>query len=168
LELTNRKIIDPGDIESAVARLREEWRHSYIVQCSGCFDLLHVGHIRYLCAAASFGDLIVTINGARRVEQLKGRSIYSLEERLFTLANLECVTFVTWFDEDNPIEVIHRIKPDLYVKGYDYTSGKAIPELEAVFMYGAFRCIPRAMSSSVTTTEIISRITSLSGDSHGS
>lgn len=95
-----------------------------LVLTNGCFDLLHVGHVRYLTLARSLGDfLAVALNGDDSVRALKGagRPINSAEDRAEVLAALACVDFVTIFPAVRATEVIASIRPAIYVKGGDYT-----------------------------------------------
>jgi D-beta-D-heptose 7-phosphate kinase/D-beta-D-heptose 1-phosphate adenosyltransferase len=95
-----------------------------IVFTNGCFDLLHVGHVKYLQKARSFGDmLILGLNTDDSVRRLKGekRPLICEEERSHILAALDCVDYVTLFDEDTPVNLIQALKPDVLVKGADYT-----------------------------------------------
>lgn len=99
-----------------------------IVFTNGCFDILHVGHVKYLQVAKSFGDiLIVGLNSDASVSRLKGptRPVNIAEDRAYLLAALEAVDFVVPFTEDTPYELIKMIKPDVLVKGGDY-EGKAV------------------------------------------
>ena len=99
-----------------------------IVFTNGCFDILHVGHVKYLEVAKSFGDmLIVGLNSDDSVKRLKGenRPINSSDDRAYVLSALESVSFVVEFKEDTPLELIKSIKPDVLVKGGDY-KGKDI------------------------------------------
>jgi rfaE bifunctional protein nucleotidyltransferase chain/domain len=112
-----------------------------VVWTNGCFDLLHVGHIRNLQAARSLGDmLIVGVNSDDSVSRLKGqgRPIVPAMERMELLAGLACVDHVIEFDEDTPLEAIYRLQPDIHCKGADYAppDGKPIPEAEVVEAYG--------------------------------
>src|SRR5262249_18580342 len=94
-----------------------------LVFTNGCFDLLHVGHLRLLQEARAQGDLLlVAINGDASVRRLKGagRPIVGEEDRAAMLAGLDAVDFVTIFDEDTPLETIHHSRPDVLVKGGDY------------------------------------------------
>ena len=94
-----------------------------LVFTNGVFDLLHVGHVRYLAAARNFGDaLVVAINSDRTVRQLKGdnRPIINENERAEILAALRAVTYVTVFDDISPRSVITSLLPDVLVKGGDY------------------------------------------------
>lgn len=105
-----------------------------IVLTCGCFDLLHVGHVRLLQEAADLGDiLVVGLNSDESVRRLKGqdRPIIPGWERREMVAALEGVNFVTWFNEDDPRELIRLVKPNLYVKGGDYTK-KELPERDVV------------------------------------
>ena len=96
-----------------------------LVATNGCFDLLHVGHVRYLQAARALGDLLaVGVNGDRSVRELKGRErpIITENDRAEVLAALQCVDLVTIFPEDRATRFIAAIRPAIYVKGGDYTS----------------------------------------------
>jgi len=95
-----------------------------IVFTNGCFDLLHVGHLRYLQKAKALGDiLVVGVNSDASVKELKGpeRPILPLEERMEILSGFECVDYVTSFDESTPLELISFLKPTILVKGGDWT-----------------------------------------------
>lgn len=109
-----------------------------IVSTNGCFDILHLGHIRYLQEAKRLGDvLFVGINSDRSVKEIKGptRPIQSQEARAEILAALECVDYVCIFDESTPEELLKRLKPNIHVKGGDY-SGVEIPEKKVVESLG--------------------------------
>jgi len=110
-----------------------------VVFTNGCFDLLHVGHVRYLEQARSMGDmLVVGVNSDESVTRLKGqgRPLVSEFERLEVLAALECVDWVTLFAEDTPVELIEAIRPDTHVKGGDYKI-EDLPEAEVMKRLGA-------------------------------
>ena len=99
-----------------------------IIFSNGCFDILHIGHVKYLEKAKSFGDiLILGLNSDKSVRRLKGRNrpINSQEDRAYILASIEVVDYVVIFDEDTPIKLIELIQPDILVKGSDY-KGKEI------------------------------------------
>lgn len=123
-----------GTAESKI-KTKEEMLHllqtkknQKIVFTNGCFDILHVGHVKYLEIAKSFGDiLIVGLNADDSIKQLKGESrpINPLEDRAYILASLVSVSYVVPFEEDTPFELISAIKPDILVKGADY-EGKEI------------------------------------------
>jgi len=103
-----------------------------IVYTNGCFDLLHVGHIRYLQAASREGDiLLVALNSDQSARMIKGtgRPVIPLAERAEIVAALECVDLVTWFDGKDCADLIELVKPDIHAKGTDWTDD-AIPEPE--------------------------------------
>ena len=106
-----------------------------IVFTNGCFDLLHIGHLRYLEKAKTLGDiLVVGVNSDSSVQRLKGpeRPILPLEERMELLSGLECVDYVISFDESTPLELISFLKPHILVKGGDWSKetivGKEVVE----------------------------------------
>lgn len=106
-----------------------------VVFTNGCFDLLHVGHIRYLENARTLGDiLIVGVNSDQSVQTIKGpnRPILPEEERAEVLSGLWCVDYVTLFDEPTPLELITSLRPDVLVKGGDWaketTVGREVVE----------------------------------------
>ena len=109
-----------------------------IAATNGCFDILHVGHLRYLSEAKKFGDiLIVGLNSDKSVKILKGetRPINQQNDRAQVLAALNCVDYVVIFDEISPIELLKSIKPDVYVKGADYTL-ETLPEAKPLLELG--------------------------------
>ncbi|MBU0631322.1 D-glycero-beta-D-manno-heptose-7-phosphate kinase [bacterium] len=114
------------EIEKIVSRYKQNGKK--IVFTNGCFDILHVGHVKYLQVAKSFGDiLIVGLNSDESVRRLKGESrpVNVAEDRAYILAALEAVDYVVPFGEDTPYELIKMIRPDVLVKGGDY-EGKAV------------------------------------------
>lgn len=114
------------DIASIITRCRSNGKR--VVFTNGCFDILHVGHVKYLQVAKSFGDiLIVGLNSDESVSRLKGpsRPVNIAEDRAYLLAALEAVDFVVPFSEDTPYNLIKMIEPDVLVKGGDY-EGKAV------------------------------------------
>lgn len=109
-----------------------------IVLANGCFDLFHVGHIRYLAGAKDLGDiLIVGINSDRQVRKLKGgnRPFMPEAERAEMISAVRFVDYVTIFDEPTVEELIRAIRPDFHAKGTDYTT-ETVPEREIVKKYG--------------------------------
>lgn len=100
-----------------------------VVFTNGCFDLLHVGHVRYLKEARAQGDMLVLgLNTDASVRRLKGpeRPLQNEQARAEILAALEAVDFVTLFDEETPENLIHEVRPDVLVKGGDYTIDKIV------------------------------------------
>lgn len=122
-----------------VARVSIERRKGLrIVLANGCFDLFHVGHIRYLAGAKSLGDiLIVGLNSDAQVRKLKGenRPFMPEQERAEIISALKFVDFVTIFDEPTVAELIRAVRPDFHAKGTDYTTD-TVPEREIVKEYG--------------------------------
>lgn len=122
--------------------LAPAWREAgkKVVLTNGVFDLLHVGHLRYLQEARRLGDLLVVgVNSDESVRQLKGNSrpIVPASERAELLAGLECVDYVTIFHELTAKTLIEVVQPTYYAKGGDYTE-RDLPEAEAVVTYGGF------------------------------
>jgi D-beta-D-heptose 7-phosphate kinase/D-beta-D-heptose 1-phosphate adenosyltransferase len=110
-----------NDIESALAQARTQ--NKKIVFTNGCFDLLHVGHVRYLQEAKALGDLLVVgVNSDASTKRLKGptRPVQIENDRAEILAALGCVDFSVIFEEDTPENLIHKVHPDILVKGGDW------------------------------------------------
>jgi D-glycero-beta-D-manno-heptose 1-phosphate adenylyltransferase len=129
-------ILTRNDLVSEVAQAR--FAGSAVILANGCFDLFHVGHIRYLAGAKAIGGvLVVGINSDRQTRILKGkgRPYMPENERAELVAALRCVDFVTIFDEPTVEELIRAIKPDYHAKGTDYTTD-TVPEREIVREYG--------------------------------
>ena len=109
-----------------------------IAFANGCFDVLHVGHIRYLQDAASVADvLVVGVNGDDSVRMLKGegRPVMPQDERAEIISAIRGVSYVTIFDEKSPGRLLQTLKPDFQCKGTDYTA-ESVPEREIVQAYG--------------------------------
>lgn len=109
-----------------------------LVLANGCFDLLHVGHVRYLESAKLLGDvLLVGLNSDASASRLKGagRPLMSQAERAEIVASLGCVDYVAIFDEDTADRLVTRIKPDIHAKGTDYAE-ETVPEKESVRAVG--------------------------------
>ena len=99
-------------------------KNKVVVTTNGCFDVLHLGHLRYLQAARKLGDcLVVAINSDTSVRQLKGqnRPLVPEDERAEMLAGLTCVDYVVIFPELTPVKLLSKLKPNIHVKGGDYT-----------------------------------------------
>lgn len=123
----NKKII--LDHAALAETLREERGSQRIVFTNGCFDLLHVGHIRYLQEARALGEkLVVALNTDASVRKLKGptRPVQHEMDRAEIMAALECVDYVTLFDEPTPLRLIETVSPDVLVKGGDWTPDKIV------------------------------------------
>jgi rfaE bifunctional protein nucleotidyltransferase chain/domain len=116
------KIIELEELSNRCEKLRSAGKK--IVATNGCFDLLHVGHVRYLQAARALGDLLVVgLNGDRSVHELKGagRPITTQRDRAEILAAMACVDLVTIFPEIRATKFLAAVRPAVYVKGGDYT-----------------------------------------------
>ncbi len=109
-----------------------------VVMANGCFDMLHVGHVRYLQAAKKLGDiLVVAINSDRSVRKLKGpgRPIMNEQERALIIGSLSCVDYILIFNELNVIKLLRKLQPAIHAKGTDYTEA-SVPEGAIVRAYG--------------------------------
>ena len=109
-----------------------------IVATNGCFDILHVGHVRYLQKTKTFADYsIVLLNSDKSVRSIKGegRPINNENDRAEILCALNCVDYVVLFDEDSPRSLLDKIKPDVYTKGADYTM-ETLPEADIMVKNG--------------------------------
>jgi rfaE bifunctional protein nucleotidyltransferase chain/domain len=152
-----KTILSREDLANRIASARASGAR--IVLANGCFDVLHVGHVRYLAGARQLGDiLVVGINSDEQVAIQKGagRPVLPENERAEIVAALESVTYVTIFDEPTVEQLLLELKPDVHAKGTDYTA-ESVPERDVVRSYGGEVAIvgdPKDHS----TTEIIARV----------
>ncbi len=119
--MSNQKIHNRSELASILQQAKADG--DIVVTTNGCFDVLHLGHLRYLQAARQLGDLlVVAINSDSSVRQLKGenRPLVPEDERAEMLAGLECVDYVVIFPESTPIDLLSELKPNIHVKGGDY------------------------------------------------
>jgi rfaE bifunctional protein nucleotidyltransferase chain/domain len=133
---TAGKIISRARATEIAAEARRQGRR--VVLANGCFDLLHVGHARYLAGARACGDLlIVGVNGDASVRALKGpgRPLLDEQARAALVAAFAAVDYVVVFDEDNVRGLIAELRPDVHAKGTDYTP-ESVPERDAVLAMG--------------------------------
>lgn len=117
----NNKLIERSKLDNLLSEYRKE--NKKIVFTNGCFDILHRGHVEYLQRARELGDLLVLgLNSDNSVKRLKGndRPINNETDRAIVLSALECINYISIFDEDTPLELIKIVKPDILVKGGDY------------------------------------------------
>ena len=114
------KIVRQDELKHTLQRLKAQGKR--VVFTNGCFDIIHIGHIRYLREARTFGDLLVVgINSDRSVSIIKpDRPVNSQDQRAEVLASLEMVDYVTIFDEETPYELIKSVQPDVLAKGGDW------------------------------------------------
>ncbi len=152
-----KKIIEREELKKTVQALKNAGKK--IVFTNGCFDLLHLGHVRYLEAARAEGDvLVIGVNSDRSVHEIKGpsRPVVPEDERAEVLAALACVDFVTLFDEPDPLETIRALLPDVLVKGSDWAED-AIVGKEVVEEHGG-RVVRVPLTEGASTTKIIEKI----------
>ena len=126
------KLIEQSKIEELTNQIKKQGKT--IVATNGCFDILHVGHVRYLKKSKEFGDvLIVGLNSDASVRSIKGpnRPINNEFDRAEVLCALNSVDYVVLFDEDSPRDLLELIKPNVYTKGADYTL-KTLPEADVI------------------------------------
>lgn len=134
-----------------------------LIFTNGCFDILHRGHVTYLAQARALGaSLIVAVNSDASVKrQGKGadRPVNGLEDRMALLAALECVSLVTWFDEDTPLQRILDCRPDILVKGGDWPVERIVGASEVLGWGGQVHSIPFIHQRS--TTALLEKIRAL-------
>lgn len=151
----NNKICSPEVLSSILADIKRP-----LVFTNGCFDILHLGHVTYLEDARQLGQtLVVAINtdaSVKRLNKGEDRPINPLEDRLKMLAALESVDYVTFFDEDTPIERIKECRPDILVKGGDWPVESIVGAKEVIGWGGKVLSIPFQYQRS--TTDLLKRI----------
>ena len=152
------KIVAPADLAARLAQLPRP-----LVFTNGCFDILHRGHVTLLGQARALGTaMVVALNTDASVKRLgKGddRPVNTLADRLAVMAALECVSLVTWFDEDTPIERILECRPDVLVKGGDWPVDKIVGNTEVAGWGGKTVSIPFIHQKS--TTALLDKIRKL-------
>jgi len=155
--LSGPKLATPDGLAALVAA--RQAAGEVVVFTNGVFDLLHVGHARYLAEARALGDaLVIAVNADESVRGFKGdlRPIVPLAERMEMLASLSCVDFVVPFATRTPVPLIEALRPAVYVKGGDYRE-EDLPEARVVCGYGGdVRILPFVAGRS--TTDIIARV----------
>ena len=130
------KVVKRENIRQVVKELQEKGKT--VVTTNGCFDILHVGHVRYLQKTKSFADYsIVLLNSDASVRLIKGegRPINSQDDRAEILCALSCVDYVVFFEESSPRDLLDEIKPDIHTKGADY-SVETLPEADVILKNG--------------------------------
>ena len=151
------KILDRNTLKNKLEALRKEGKK--IAFTNGCFDILHVGHVRYLREAKKIGDILVlALNSDSSVRAIKGeeRPLVCEEERAEVLAALEFIDFVTIFPELTPLELINYLKPDILIKGGDWPEDKVVGREEVKKWGGRVAIIPEVEGKS--TTNIVEKI----------
>jgi D-glycero-beta-D-manno-heptose 1-phosphate adenylyltransferase len=156
------KILKLKDLIIALENLRESGKR--IVFTNGCFDILHVGHVRYLAAARAKGDvLVIGLNSDASVKSIKSdnRPVVNQDQRAEVLAGLACVDYITIFDESDPLTLIQDIKPDILAKGADWEETNIIGS-DVVKSYGG-EVVRIKLVPDISTSRIIRRILELYG-----
>lgn len=154
------KFLERNELKNKLEELRKEGKK--IAFTNGCFDILHVGHIRYLREAKKTADvLVLALNSDSSVRAIKGekRPLMSEEERAEILAALEFIDFVIIFQELTPLELINYLKPDILIKGGDWPEEKVIGREEIKKWGGRVVIIPEVEGKS--TTNIVEKIKKL-------
>ena len=152
-----RKVYPRASLPRILARRRAGGKK--VVFTNGCFDILHVGHVRYLAKASSMGDLlVVAVNSDASVRRIKGkgRPVNSEMDRAEVLSALRFVDYVTIFNEETPLETIVMLKPDVLVKGSDWGRNEVVGRREVEASGG--RVIRVRLSKGFSTTSIIGKI----------
>ena len=160
--MSREKIIRLEQLLECVKELRTAGKK--IVATNGCFDLLHVGHVRYLDAARRLGDLlIVGINGDESVHSLKGpgRPVNNQNDRAEIVAALECVDLVTIFPEARATKILERAAPDIYVKGGDYKVETLDPDEGAVLQKIGAKIEIIPLEEGYSTSDLLARLSRL-------
>lgn len=155
----NSKILTLDQLAAESGRLRSESQR--VVATNGCFDILHVGHVRYLTAARKLGEvLVVGLNGDDSVRQLKGegRPVNREQDRAEVLAALESVDYVTIFPENRATNFLRAAAPAVYAKGGDYTADTLDPEERAVLDEFGTRIEIIPFEKGYSTSELLTRI----------
>ncbi|MBE7706042.1 MAG: D-glycero-beta-D-manno-heptose 1-phosphate adenylyltransferase [Cyanobacteria bacterium SIG30] len=151
------EVIKQNQINEVLFKLKEQGKT--IVVTNGCFDILHVGHVKYLQKSKSFGDiLVVLMNSDSSVKLIKGndRPINTQDDRAYILCALSCVDYVILFDEKSPVDLLKNIKPDVYTKGADYNL-QTLPEAPIILENGG-RVEFIKFEDGKSTTNIIEKI----------
>lgn len=157
-EAYKKKVVHPEQLEIWAKGIRD--KKQTIATLNGSFDLLHAGHLEIIFAASQFADkLIVLLNTDASIQKYKSkdRPLIPLKYRLEMMAALEFVSYVSWFEETDPIAILSRIKPDVHVNGSEY--GKDCIEAPTVLKYGGRIEIVEKIPG-LSTSEIITKIES--------
>lgn len=146
-----QKIMTPENIAEYLPNLSHP-----LVFTNGCFDILHRGHVTYLAQARALGACLVlalnTDTSVKRQQKGDDRPINALNDRLAVVAALQSIDYVTWFDEDTPLNLITLLKPDILVKGGDWPVDKIVGAQEVLARGGSVHSIPFLHQTSTTQT----------------
>ena len=152
------KIFTPDALSQTLRPQQQQGKK--VVFTNGCFDLLHIGHVRYLQSARDLGDLlIVAVNSDKSVRSLNkgpGRPLTPFDQRMEMLAALTCVDYIVQFDESTPLKVIEMLRPDVLVKGGDWAVDQIVGKDIVEKRGGTVTSIP--LTPDISTSLIIERI----------
>ncbi|MEI7473494.1 MAG: D-glycero-beta-D-manno-heptose 1-phosphate adenylyltransferase [bacterium] len=151
------KVLSKNELLAEISELKND--NKTVVTTNGCFDILHVGHVRYLAQAKNEGDiLVIALNSDSSVRGLKGptRPVNKEEDRAEVLANLLSVDYVVLFNESTPESLLADIKPDIHVKGGDYDINN-LPEAKVIHENGG-KVVFMPMVEGKSTTNIINKV----------
>lgn len=162
LNLFSDKILTIKQLEKVINIERVKEKDLKIVFTNGCFDIIHAGHINYLKSAKKLGDILVlALNSDASVKKLKGenRPINKLEDRIAVLSAFDCVDYLIVFNEDTPLKIIQKLKPDILVKGSDYNISQIAGAEFTINNGGMVQIID--LTEDLSTTKIIQKLKSL-------
>lgn len=158
--MSRHKIVDYNTLPDVVDTYKK--RGHTVVTTNGCFDILHVGHIRYLQEARKLGDvLIVAVNTDESVKLNKGprRPLNTEQDRAEALAALECVDYVTLFSDKTPESLLSKLKPHIHTKGGDYVMSQIIEK--GVVEAGGGKVVLISPTKGLSTTNLINKIVNI-------
>ncbi len=157
-DIIRSKILSGSELDRWLARVR--FKNQKIVFTNGCFDVLHRGHVDYLASASGLGDLLVVgLNTDESVKRLKGASRPYLDEetRAYILASMSFTSAIILFGEDTPLELIRKVKPDVLVKGSDYTPTEIVGH-DLVTSWGG-QVLTVDLTPGFSSTQVIGKLT---------
>lgn len=158
IDIIRRKILSASELDGWLARAR--FKNRKIVFTNGCFDVLHRGHVDYLVRASELGDLLVIgLNTDESVRRLKGPSRPYLDEetRAYLLASMSFTSAIILFEEDTPMELIQKVRPDVLVKGSDYKPVEIVGHDLVTSWGGKVQTID--LTPGFSSTQIIGKLT---------
>jgi D-glycero-beta-D-manno-heptose 1-phosphate adenylyltransferase len=158
IDIIRRKILSGSELDRWLARTR--FKNRKIVFTNGCFDVLHRGHVDYLVRASELGDqLVIGLNTDESVKRLKGpaRPYLDEETRAYILASMSFTSAIILFDEDTPLELIRKVKPDVLVKGSDYKPVEIVGH-DLVTSWGG-KVLTVDLTPGFSSTQVIGKLT---------
>jgi D-glycero-beta-D-manno-heptose 1-phosphate adenylyltransferase len=158
IDIIRRKILSGAELDRWLAQVR--FKNRKIVFTNGCFDVLHRGHVDYLTRASELGDLLVIgLNTDESVKKLKGPSRPYLDEetRAYILASMSFTSAIILFEEDTPIKLIEKVRPDILVKGSDYKPSEIVGH-DLVTSWGG-KVLTVDLTPGFSSTQVIGKLT---------